>query len=141
MERLNEPAGTRVWRCKLCKKSHVDKTKIRKHVKSNHLTNNEQVKMEAFYSVSFKDGESVVSTDEEFQTKVLSLMDKEEGLNHRVTWFCKKCERSASDKSRIRKHVESHIDGLSFDCMLCEIKKSSSNNMNVHVSKFHTKQI
>ena len=71
IKRLNEPAGTRVWRCKLCKKSHVDKTKIRKHVKSNHLTNNEQVKMEAFYSVSFKDGESVVFTDEEFQTKVL----------------------------------------------------------------------
>jgi len=141
MERLREQDGLSKWMCKICKKSHGDKSKIRKHVKS-HLTS--QLKEprvnpdSPYYSVRFSDGVKTCSTNEELQTKVLSLMEKEEGLDHKVTWSCKECKRSASDKSRIRKHVESHIEGLTFNCLLCEVKRSGSIYMNVHISKNHS---
>jgi len=140
MERMSELDGTHSWVCNLCKKTSHDKTRIRKHVKSKHLQKNEKdEKVEDKFTVSFKDGDCVFSSYEEFQTKVFNLMEKVEGENHRVTWFCKECNKSASDKTRIRKHVESHISGLVFSCIFCEAKRRGSNNMINHVSNAHTK--
>ena len=139
MERVSEPNGTHIWRCKICSKDNSDKARIKRHVKGNHIKKTEPVKQEAKYSISFKEGESVFGTEEDFQYKVLSLMDKEEGLDHKVTWSCKECKKSASDKSRIRKHVEQHISGLVFECMFCELRSGRSSYLDKHVSKHHSK--
>ena len=39
MEKGIEPDGTRVWKCKLCDKRNSDKTRIRKHIRGQHLKN------------------------------------------------------------------------------------------------------
>ena len=35
------------------------------------------------------------------------------------SWICKPCGKRSSRKSDMRKHVEIHIEGLSFGCQLC----------------------
>ena len=35
------------------------------------------------------------------------------------SWICKTCGKSSSRKSDMNKHVEIHIEGLSFGCQLC----------------------
>ena len=143
MVKLNEPGELIKWQCSLCAKTNSDKSKIRKHVKS-HMTSDFIVKEEkanpdSFYSVSFKDGEQIMFPKHElFQAKVLSLMYKTEDLNLKVMWCCKQCNRSSNDKSRIRKHVEGHIDSLAFQCLLCEEKITSSVKMNLHISRRHS---
>ena len=138
MERVSDPNGTHIWRCKICSKDNSDKARIRRHVKSNHIKKTEPVKQEAKYSISFKEGENVFGT-EDFQSKVLTLMDKEEGLDNKVTWSCKECKKSASDKSRIRKHVEQHISGLVFECIFCEVRSGRSSYLDNHVLRHHSK--
>ena len=34
-------------------------------------------------------------------------------------WMCKTCNKTVKQSSQIRKHAETHIDGLSFPCQLC----------------------
>ena len=69
MERVSDPNGTHIWRCKICSKDNSDKARIRRHVKSNHIKKTEPVKQEAKYFISLKDG--VLATEEEFQSKVV----------------------------------------------------------------------
>ena len=41
------------------------------------------------------------------------VMKTEEG------WMCRTCNKTVKQSSQIRKHAETHIDGLSFPCQLC----------------------
>ena len=34
-------------------------------------------------------------------------------------WVCKTCNKTAKYNTQIRKHVEMHIVGLSFPCLIC----------------------
>ena len=142
MERVTEPNGARGWNCKICGKSHIDKFRIRKHVKAQHLSlrKSEQVRRDnPQYLVSYEDIGDFV-TDDEFQGKVLSLMEKSEGEDEKVIWSCTECGKNDGDKAKIRKHVEEHIGKLVFSCLLCEEKRARSNYMKRHIVLRHTSQ-
>ena len=136
MEKITEPDGNRVWKCILCDKRNSDKTRIRKHIKANHLKKPFTVQEKTPYHISFEDIDFV--TDEEFQTKVLSLMEKSMGDNQKITWSCIKCKRRDNDKTRIKRHVEEHITNLSFSCLFCEERRSRSPYMKRHIALKHT---
>ena len=51
-------------------------------------------------------------------------------------WRCKSCGKTAKTASDIRRHAEIHIDGLSFDCPVCQESFRSRNSLNRHK---HTK--
>eukprot|EP00092_Neocalanus_flemingeri_P024837 GFUD01026933.1.p1 GENE.GFUD01026933.1~~GFUD01026933.1.p1 ORF type:complete len:363 (-),score=95.55 GFUD01026933.1:97-1185(-) len=143
MERVAGPNNRVTWFCKVCKKNSSDKTRIRKHVVGKHLRkkqkNNEvEYKVEEKYMVSFKEDDQILSTHEDFQAKVFSLMEKVDGPNNRITWFCRECKKNNSDKTRIRKHVEIHIEELLFSCLHCDTKRKCSCNMDVHIAKAHS---
>jgi len=90
------------------------------------------------YYISFKDSFEDFVTDEEFQRKVLSLMEKSMGDDQKVTWSCMKCNKSDGDKARIRKHVEEHITNLIFTCLFCEERRSRSTYMKKHIVLKHS---
>jgi len=143
MARVDGPNNRVTWFCKVCKKNSSDKTRIRKHVIAKHLKqkarkDDNDFKLEEKYMVSFQEDDVTISSHEEFQAKVFSLMEKVDGPNNRVTWFCKECQKNNSDKTRIRKHVEIHIPGLVFSCLYCDAKRKCSGNMDVHMSKSHS---
>ena len=52
-------------------------------------------------------------------------------------WICKTCGKSSSRKSDMNKHVEIHIEGLSYGCQLCGQTFRSRNILNHHKIKNH----
>ena len=54
-------------------------------------------------------------------------------------WSCKACGWTSKtmQTSPIRKHAELHIEGLSFDCLLCDKSFRSRNALNTHKSRHH----
>ena len=52
-------------------------------------------------------------------------------------WICKTCEKSSRDKSNMKKHVEIHIEGLSFECQLCGQTFRSRDILSNHKKRFH----
>ena len=57
-------------------------------------------------------------------------------------WMCKPCGKTTSNRktalSDLRRHAEIHIEGLSFDCQLCDKTFRSRNSFNSHKSGHHT---
>ena len=57
-------------------------------------------------------------------------------------WMCKPCGKTTSNRktalSDLRRHAEIHIEGLSFDCQLCDKTFRSRNSFNSHKSRHHT---
>ena len=55
-------------------------------------------------------------------------------------WRCKPCgkiSRSSTANSDIRRHAEIHIEGLSFDCQLCDKTFRSRNLLKLHRHRHH----
>ena len=56
-----------------------------------------------------------VSDWEEGQEKILELLERREGLYH-----CTVCDYNKRDKSKVTRHIERHVEGLSYNCELCQ---------------------
>ena len=74
------------------------------------------------------------------RVKLDSMMERIDDGDYR--WKCTICgkttkgEKSSRD---MRRHIETHMDGLSFPCNQCGTVSRSSNALNLHVSKYHRK--
>ena len=57
-------------------------------------------------------------------------------------WRCKPCgkiSKSNTASSDIRRHAEIHIEGLSFDCQLCDKTFRSRHSLKNHKYDYHKK--
>ena len=54
-------------------------------------------------------------------------------------WMCKACNKTVKQSSQIRKHAETHIEGLSFPCQLCGDSFRSRIQLNNHKQSEHRK--
>ena len=52
-------------------------------------------------------------------------------------WKCKVCGKETKIKSDIARHIETHLEGLTYPCNICEAVKSSSNSLNAHMTRAH----
>ena len=79
---------------------------------------------------------SVVSNASNMESKaaVDDLVEKTEN-----GWMCKPCGKISTSKtsSDIRRHAEIHIEGLSFECQLCDKTFRSRSLLNNHKNKQH----
>ena len=66
----------------------------------------------------------------ELDKTVDSLFESENGL-----FKCKVCGKTNSKKQNMQKHVEIHIEGLSFDCDLCNKTLRSRESLCNHKSR------
>ena len=71
---------------------------------------------------------------ENLDTKILDLMEKINGVH-----TCNYCGRETRDKNDLRKHAETHIEGLSFFCPMCRSSKKYplSAMLRTHINKEH----
>ena len=76
---------------------------------------------------------TIASSDtNEIQMKVKELTDKVDGK-----YICKVCNKSSSHQYNILKHIETHIDGISYNCHQCGKTFRSVNSLSCHKSIFH----
>ena len=71
-------------------------------------------------------------TPEEVDYKIKELYQKNEGV-----WNCLACDHSAADGGNMRKHVEIHLDGLSFSCTRCNKEFRSRKMLHNHTMRIH----
>ena len=53
------------------------------------------------------------------------------------TYSCGACGKAGTHLGDMRKHMETHMEGLSFPCQSCDKTFRSRNLLNVHKSKYH----
>ena len=71
-------------------------------------------------------------TTEEVEYKIKELYQKNDGV-----WNCMACDHSAADGGNMRKHVETHLDGLCYTCTLCDKEFRSRKNLHNHTQRNH----
>ena len=64
----------------------------------------------------------------EIDLKFAELIEKEEGGLHR----CTVCEKKIRYKKDMKRHLETHLSGLSYDCSQCGKSLRSSNALRMH---------
>ena len=69
---------------------------------------------------------------EELDDTIDSMMIKSDGV-----WKCTQCEKIFKVKTRLRDHIEVHIDGVTHPCNQCGKQFRSRNSLKNHNSVFH----
>ena len=91
---------------------------------------------EAKFSTSLKDSFKSVFFSEEntdLNYMVNSMLTKTDGL-----WTCTRCGKPNTDKSKAKRHIETHIEGVSHPCGFCGKNLRSRNCLQAHTSRSHT---
>ena len=78
---------------------------------------------------SYHPGFNASMSQEEFAIKRRALYQKVNG-----EWDCMACDYNTNDKSNIRKHVEKHIEGLSYACKFCNREFRTRSNLYSHMN-------
>ena len=71
-------------------------------------------------------------SSEEIEAKIKELYEKVDGV-----WRCLACEYNEPKPNNIRRHVELHIEGLSYTCPLCNMNFRSKTILNNHKARAH----
>ena len=79
-------------------------------------------------------GQNIEAQNSEINEKFEELVVKDEGgVGGR--WKCTVCEKSMRDKTDMKRHLETHLSGLSYDCQYCGKIFRSVNARRQHISK------
>ena len=86
---------------------------------------------------AFKENVGIVTTIDttdknEIKAKVKELSEKIDGI-----YVCKVCQKSSSHHHTLLRHIETHIEGLSYSCQHCEKTFRSVNSLTSHKSLNH----
>ena len=75
-----------------------------------------------------------LSTNNEIDLQIEQMIDKnEEGL-----WNCKVCGKTLSKKYNVKRHAETHIDGMSHVCHICSKIFPNRPNLQSHIYDNHS---
>ena len=75
---------------------------------------------------------SVSPVDNNVSELIKSMIQKT-GSN----FICQQCGKTGSDMSNMKKHIETHIDGVVHSCHICGKTTRSKNALNTHKSRNH----
>ena len=77
--------------------------------------------------------------NEDVKAKIISMMEKI--LEGEFNWRCTVCGKmTKGSKTHMSRHIESHIDGVSYPCNQCGNISRSSASLQVHISRNHNAQ-
>ena len=65
------------------------------------------------------------------------LYENMERNHHDGKWSCKICSKTNLDKTNMKYHVESHMEGLSFPCNICGRENRSRQSFRKHLVRQH----
>ena len=99
-------------------------------------SNTHESNVNHFDLVSADIGKVVVNANmEDLKGQINSMMEKiNDGENK---WKCSICGKASQNRQDVSRHVETHIEGMSYPYNQCGAVKRSSNALHVHISKYH----
>ena len=108
-------------------------------IKENHEENPEEhasFNIENSSIVSIDEGRTSIEK-EDIKAQIDSMMERVTDQDYK--YKCSVCGKTGIDKTVISRHVETHIDGLSYPCNQCGKISRSSNGLQAHISRKHRK--
>ena len=91
----------------------------------------ERLKLEGLTSQDYDTVNDTSTT--EIDEKLSEYIVKGEG----GVYTCEYCGKTARDSFNMRRHVETHMEGLSFPCQSCEKTFRSRNSLRMHNTRHH----
>ena len=82
--------------------------------------------------------QSILSKDD-IKAIVDNHIEKYENNDGEEVWKCRTCGKSSSNKVNLAKHVEIHIEGLSFECQVCGKSYKTRMSLDQHKKLKHTR--
>ena len=70
--------------------------------------------------------------ESEVQSKINEILTKSNGI---IT--CTACGKSGAHPGNMRRHVQIHIEGMSYPCQICNKSFRSKNSLQYHVGFYH----
>ena len=112
----------------------LDYTKIlMKEDDSDNENLNVERRMKAYNAENCKVVYTVDSeTELDIKSKVKELIVKNDGQ-----YTCKACGKLVKDSRNMRKHAETHIDGISYECNICDKRFRTKDSFKSHNYKNH----
>ena len=74
-----------------------------------------------------------IEANSDLDLKIMEMMGKSDGL-----WECKICGRTAESRGHIREHVETHIEGMTHPCHICDKNFSNRPGLRKHIYHVHS---
>jgi hypothetical protein len=53
-------------------------------------------------------------------------------------WACNVCGKTNKDKTKMKRHVETHVEGFIHPCPFCRKQNKSRESLRQHVANYHT---
>ena len=88
---------------------------------------------------SFKQKRSERPSDSERFLEVAEQIEENMQRNDEDQWECKVCNRCFARKDHLKQHIETHLEGLSFDCPICGSTFRSRSLLAKHKHRNHRK--
>ena len=133
------------YSCTICK--HITKTKLNMKIHlAEHESNNQVSDMQNIsdseYFGKAKYGNELEQficnmNESEVEYQALLMVEKleEKSRTHGNLYKCNVCNKVSRGKSDCIRHVEGHIDGLSYSCLLCNHTTNRKCTIKVHILK------
>ena len=106
--------------------------------KANSIVSQTNQGLDCQYLTQVNKKQLVVSADtsiEDLKVKIYSMMESiEDGPNK---WKCVVCGKESTQKSNMKSHIETHMEGLSYSCNQCDKVNKSYITLAKHVSRHH----
>jgi len=77
-------------------------------------------------------GNSLESADE-LDIQIRQIVEERDGV-----WACKVCGKTATRKGSIKRHAETHIEGISHTCHICSKTYKNKSTRDDHISQIHS---
>ena len=75
---------------------------------------------------------NMATTAEELEEKIDSLMTRE------ITgWACNNCGKKSRDRTDMKRHIETHTEGITYNCNICGKSSRSENGRRQHIKRIH----
>ena len=76
-------------------------------------------------------------TKEDLEARKMSMIERvEDGI---CSWRCRVCGKTTKQSQDIKRHTETHLEGVAYPCNQCGKFSRSGNALQVHVSTYHRK--
>ena len=75
------------------------------------------------------------SSNGELESRIEELIEKYDGI-----WKCKICTKTATDKSHIREHAETHMTDISHTCHICSKTCPTKPGLRKHIYRTHSEK-